>query len=273
MFFKSTPILLLLSLFLFSHSAVPATKAQKIEKLLDTSGLEEQIREFPGMLKAGLQEQWPEVSAEEQKIFIESAEQTISSGPLLSSMRHEMDVSLNDSQLEQLIEWMDSELGKKVTKARNQVATDGGSDGSTDLLPGWLQDSKRLSQAAELDRLTGQSETGAEIALLTVRVMFKTMVEYYGLAYSEYESFLRNDYQSIKREIVEEAKPATLQILVSEFGKLTEKEIDLYLQWSATPVAQQFFKTQNRAFLNGTAGMFQNWAELWATELSRYYDE
>ncbi len=273
MFIKSSPILFLLSLFFFSASAVSATKAQKIEKLLDTSGLEEQIRAFPGMLKAGLREQWPEVSAKEQKIFIESAEQTISSGPLLQSMRREMNDSLNDSQLDQLIEWMDSELGKKVTQARNHVTTEDDSIGSTKLLPGWLQDEKRLSQAAELDRLSGLSTTGSEIALLTIRVMFKTMAEYYGLGYSEYESFLENEYQSIKREIVEEVKPATLQVLVSGFGTLSEKEIDRYLQWSATPIAQQFFRIQNKALLNGTSSMFQSWAKLCTTELARHYDE
>lgn len=273
MFIKSSPILFLLSLFFFSDSAVSATKAQKIEKLLDTSGLEEQIRAFPGMLRAGLREQWPEVSAKEQKIFIESAEQTISSGPLLQSMRREMNDSLNDSQLGQLIEWMDSELGKKVTQARNHVTTEDDSIGSTKLLPGWLKDAKRLSQAAELDRLSGLSTTGSEIALLTIRVMFKTMAEYYGLGYSEYESFLENEYQSIKREIVEEVKPATLQVLVSGFGTLSEKEIDRYLQWSATPIAQQFFRIQNKALLNGTSSMFQNWAKLCTTELARHYDE
>ena len=272
MFSKSSPIFFLLFLSFFSHSAVAATKAQKIEKLLDTSGLKQQIRTFPGMLKAGIREQGAEVSAEEQRILIESAEQTIFSGPLLKSMRQEMNDSLSDSQIDRLIEWMDSELGKKVIQAQNSVFAENDSMDPNPLLPNWLHDERRLRQAAELDRLSGQSETGSEIVLLMIRVMFETMIELYGLDHSEYERFLKNEYQLIKREVVEDTKPAALQAIVLWLGTLSEREIDRYLQWSATPLAQQFYRTHNKAVLTGTSVMFQNWARLVTIEFDRHYD-
>ena len=113
--------LLLVAIFFFASSLSYADASdESINKLLDLSGLTMQVDQFPGLIKAGMEQvkqQGTPIPDSEYSSMVNSADESILPSEIIEGIRVSLKKSINEKEVQKLLAWYESDLGKEITHA------------------------------------------------------------------------------------------------------------------------------------------------------------
>ncbi len=113
---------LTLFLFLSVGASTFATEVSdaSLDKLMEVSGLREQMAEIPGMILAGVEQssnQGTEIPESMLARLYRSIDESFAPEEVLHFVKQELKKSITEEQLTGLLQWYESETGKRIVKA------------------------------------------------------------------------------------------------------------------------------------------------------------
>lgn len=163
---KTPKFLFIAFISLFCSLSIASTREDNLDRLFLLSGITKQVGEFPGMVKAGVMQgvqQGASIPENEISLILESVDKTILPSVILSEVQHSLEKSLSNDDIEKLLEWYESDLGKRITAAEEKASTPESYQQMMNSAQQLLANTKRLDLAARLDELLGATDMAIEI--------------------------------------------------------------------------------------------------------------
>lgn len=137
-----------------------------LEKLMELSGINKQVAEYPGMVKAGFDQatqQGSPVSAPELIEIHKIMQDTFQPSGIIPAIKLEIKNNISESEAKVLLTWYESDLGKMITKAEEDASTPAGlqemlKEGQT-----LLADEESVRLARKLDQLANATDVTMQI--------------------------------------------------------------------------------------------------------------
>lgn len=132
-----------------------------LNKLMDLSGLNKQVAEFPGMVSAGIDQAkaqggpMPDAESEDVTRAIENA---FEPAGILTMVGAEIRQNISETDGIDLLVWYESELGRKITKAEESASTPEAYQEMLGLAQSLLQEAERVSLAKKIEELVNATD-------------------------------------------------------------------------------------------------------------------
>jgi hypothetical protein len=162
---KYALVLVFITMLIVSQSHA-SNFEKSLDKLLILSGLNDQLEQFPELMKRGMgdaRDQSSGLSDSANALVLASIDQTILSSEIIDSIRDALRNDLSAVEAEQLLAWYESDLGKKFTSAE---ADSSGIDAESKILAleeRLLANKERMDFAKRFDKLLGATDMNIEL--------------------------------------------------------------------------------------------------------------
>lgn len=131
------------------------------DKLMALSGLNKQMAEFPGVVRAGLEQAKrpgaPIADAEFGEVQ-RSIEDAFQPSGILSVIDMEIKNNISESEVKDLLTWYESDLGRKITKAEENASTPAAYQEMIEEAQSLLTDEKRVKLAGKIESLVNVTD-------------------------------------------------------------------------------------------------------------------
>lgn len=157
----SVKSLLLTAFLLFSSVSYAEISDRSLNKILDLSGLTEQVNQFPGLIKMGMnyaKQQGTPISTSALNSLVSSVDEAVQPSDIMRHISKALKRSLTEKEGKELLAWYESNVGRKITKAEESASTPNAHHHMMQLEPLLLKKTKRVNMAKRFDALLGATE-------------------------------------------------------------------------------------------------------------------
>lgn len=212
---------LLLGLALSVPSQAAITKASLAE-LLTLSGYERQIMDLPSQLKQGVEQGIAQRDPDNAVKLAASIEQFVD----VKKMRHNLELKvqaiLTQADVDQLLVWYRSELGKKITAAEVKAGTMDAFTQMQQQLPELMKNAERVALAKQMDVLIRGTEQAMQMQESVMRAVFSSIMKSQAPDMPVNAAFIEQQLEPAKAQM----RPATQQMMVA-MGAFTYQTINV----------------------------------------------
>ncbi|MBX2808211.1 MAG: DUF2059 domain-containing protein [Cellvibrionaceae bacterium] len=166
-------------LFFSSMLSHAGLSDESLTKIIDLSGLTVQINQFPGLIKAGMEQakqQGSPIPATEYQSMLSSIDQTILPADIIGEIKNTLKQSITEEDATKLLAWYKSDLGKHITKAEEQASSPAAYQQMMQLIPQLLENTERLALAKRMDALIGGTDMAMTIQEHTSIAVFTAIM-------------------------------------------------------------------------------------------------
>ncbi|MBU0996273.1 MAG: hypothetical protein KJ737_27560 [Proteobacteria bacterium] len=139
---------------------------RSFEKLMDLSGLNQQMVEIPGMIVAGIgqaRKQGPPISDKEFEEMQGVIKGAFQSSEILKTIGKEIKNNLSESEVKELLVWYESDLGIMITKSEKEASTPFAYQEMFRDAGMLLADEKRVTIAKKIDKLVNSTDMALQL--------------------------------------------------------------------------------------------------------------
>lgn len=163
---QTSRLLFAVLISLFCSLSLASPKDSNLERLFLLSGITKQVGEFPGLVKAGFMQgvqQGASIPENEISLILDSADKTILPSVILDEIQLSLEKSLSNEDVETLLEWYESDIGKRITAAEEKASTPEAYQHMINSAQQLLANTKRVEVATRLDELLGATDITMEM--------------------------------------------------------------------------------------------------------------
>jgi len=153
-------LLIVMSSFVSSLSYADVSD-ESINKLLDLSGLTMQVDQFPGLIKAGMEQakqQSGQIPDAEYSSMVNSADKSIVPSEIIEEIRVSLKKTIDEKEAQKLLAWYESDLGKEITHAEESASTPEAYQQMMQSAQSLLANPERVAFANRFDALVGATD-------------------------------------------------------------------------------------------------------------------
>lgn len=146
-----------------------------LDKLMALSGLNKQIAEFPGMVRAGAEQtrqQGSPISDTEFGEVRRSMEAAFQPSEIISTIGIEIKNNISESEAKDLLAWYESDLGRMITKAEENASTPAAYQEMIKEAQSLLADEKRVKFAKKIDSILNATDMAMQLQENTAVAVF-----------------------------------------------------------------------------------------------------
>jgi hypothetical protein len=226
---------------------------QLVQILMHKSGLKKQIEQMPQLLQAELDQQQAEAMGLPEEDFnrIRSlARSAFDAKTIHDAVQTYIKLNLSENDMRAVLEWLDSPLGKKITRLEEDAST---AEAYTEMqaigskLLDENKDSARINKIIRLDDATGTTESTINTVLNVQLAMITAMSA--AMEADKRPSF--EDVQDLvnmnKSQIQAAMKRMVQRQFLYSYRELTDNEIDRYTQFAESQSGQRYHYVSMRA--------------------------
>lgn len=240
-------------------SPASADSARHVDELLHKSGIWKQAGDLPEQLKAGAKEAREKEKASGQPATMTDAEyarlnaamaRAFSADRMRRIVASEIERGLSAADEAKLLEFLSSDLGKRTTKAEEDVSDPAQSlemrkyaDEIFIKTPG-----ARVSKLARLTRAfrAGESATSMMIGMASAVAYGAAVASPNGDERVARE--MRRKFEAQREELTETMNRQLTKVFAYAYRALSDDDLDRYLEFAQTPAAQHFTDITIKAF-------------------------
>ncbi|WP_185976676.1 DUF2059 domain-containing protein [Catenovulum sediminis] len=252
---------LLLTAFCCSAIAQPSDEA--IEKLLDASGISKQAAQYPQAVQAGFMQgvqQGAPIPKKTVDLILGSAQQKISPEVVLGKVKERIKSSLTQAEINQLMDWYQSDTGRKIAQAEEKASTMQGYQEMMSQAQTLLGHTKRVETAKRIDDLVGatqftmavQEQSGVAVYSAIMFVVAPNQP----LDLAPYEAQMQAMAPQMKQSI---EQMVTVSFVYS-YQDIADSELASYEKFLAKPVTAKFNKLAMQGVNQGFQIVLADWA-------------
>lgn len=164
---------------LISPISCASASEKSLDELIVLSGLRDQIEQFPQLMKAGMRSAKDESSTFSDSAYaliLASIDQTILSSEILVRVKTALAIELSSADVELLLNWYVSDLGRQITQAEANSSTADADSKILALESQLLTNTERLDFAQRFDQLLGATDMNIELQKHSSVAIFSAMV-------------------------------------------------------------------------------------------------
>lgn len=266
-------LLALVGMLCVSTASTSASE-DKVDQLLRLSGLKEQVQEVPKQIAVGLEQGMNESTAE-QAVFAPSDLQEIKQiavrefqpTELMSDIRQSVISNLSEYDIERLLAWYRSDIGKQITEAEKYASTVQGAQEMAQQAQSLLQTSPRLNSARKMDRLTGSSDMIVEISEFSMIATMGSMMAITKPCKARIFEKAKENIVQLRPMMQENAHNYALASFLFTYQNINDRAFNQYIEFLDTDYAQRFHRVVNDAFMDALKTSIVNMTDAMATKV------
>jgi len=226
---------------------------QLVQTLMQKSGLKKQIEQMPRFLQAELDRQQVEgngLSREDFNRFSSLAISAFNAKTIHAAVQTYIKLNLPENDTRAVLEWLDSPLGKKITRLEEDASTVEAYADMQAIGPKLLdenKDSPRMNKIDRLDNATGATEstinTVMNIQLAMITAMSAAMEADKRPSFEDVQDLVNKDKSQVQEAI---KRMVQIQFLYA-YRELTDYEIDRYTRFAESKSGQRYHYVSVRA--------------------------
>lgn len=152
--------------FLLMSFSLASTADDSIDQLLKVSGIEDQVAQFPALIKQGMQQakqQGTPIPETEFNSLLEAVDTTILASDIIAGIREQLETTLDQKETLKILAWYDTDLGKEITKHEKGASTPEALQEMMQSAETLLQDTERVEFANKVNELVGATDMAMEL--------------------------------------------------------------------------------------------------------------
>lgn len=259
--------LILLTLCLLASLSHASERDQQLGALMELSGLNEQVAQLPESLKAGFmqaRQQGTPIPDATFQAMMRSTDRSIVAEDILAEIQSSLDEKLSGAEVERLLAWYQSDLGREITEQEKQAAQPSAYGDMMSQAKSLFSDARRVKFAEKLDRLFGATDMVMDLQKYTGVAVFSAIM-------MDAQPNLGIDVSAFEEQIaqqIEASRPAVQQSVILSFlysyRNLDMTKLDEYSDFLREPEARRFNTTvkesMNQALQDGIADLARDMA-------------
>jgi len=257
--------LFLVAIFSFVSSITHAEVSDaSIDKLLELSGLTMQVEQFPGLIKAGMEEAkayGAPIPDAEFSSMVYSIDEWISPSEIISGIRASVKNTINEQEARKLLAWYESDLGKEITRAEKSASTPEAYQQMVQSAQSLMADSERVEFANRLDELLGATD-------MTMDLQKSTGLAVYSAIFSALQPGTSVDMAQFEDEVDAEnarARPDIKKLITVSFlysyKDIAMDDLKKYESFLSDSATMKFNKTIMSSMNRELGSSVSKWAE------------
>lgn len=262
---KTLPLLLVT---LLSTLGSVAWASAKVDSLLQLSGLPVQLEGLPTMVKLQVQ-QHPDLAGDNLKTIMLKADEQVLPSVVLAQVADELEKSLSEAQLDQLLAWYRSDLGRQIVAAEEHGASAEAYQAISSQAETLLADRKRVQTALHFDQLLGGTEKAMELHEYTAVAVAVALRSATNPGQPVDQAQVLADFETIKPQVRDNMEQNVALNFIYTYRDTDDATLARYEAFLKTPAAKAF----NDATLRGIYTGLQQVVDAWAAELSAVFSE
>jgi hypothetical protein len=221
--------------------------------LMLKSGMKKQIEQMPQLLQSELDQQQANatgITQEEFNRFSNIVRAAFDAKAIHADAQTYIKLNLSENDMKEVLEWLDSPLGTKITKLEEEGSTAKAYEDMQAIGPMLLHENKnsaRLNKLIKLDKAIGVTQSSANTVLNIQLAMITAMSA--AMEVDKRPSF--EDVQELVKKNQPQIHAAMSQMVQIQFlysyRELTDHEIDRYIQFAESMPGQRYHNVSIRA--------------------------
>ncbi len=245
--FRAFSVYLVVVFFIFTSSITLAVENERnVNKLLDLSGITKQIREFPDLVKSGVEQSRAQGTSIPDSLYQSmhmAVDDAIDPGTMAKGIVNGLLNKLNEKEIQHLLSWYESELGRKIARLEVKSSTHEAYNEMMLMSESLLADSDHVKFAKKLDELVGATDftmklqENTQIAVLSS--VFKALNPHKSFDLDAFKSQMSKQHQQIRSSI----EQIVIVSFTYTYRNLNQEEIDEYTTFLESSAAKKFNKS------------------------------
>ncbi|GMR18312.1 MAG: hypothetical protein BMS9Abin33_0719 [Gammaproteobacteria bacterium] len=243
-------------LFVFSFQAVAAQSDQAVQELYVKSGMKDQLAQMAPAMDMGFQQ-------------VAQAKAKGTNQAMISSIRAAMMDAYAPQQLEKyalghifkklkkkdinkVMEWLESGLGKKITKLEKDASTPKARQqllAYAQSLQQTLPSEQRIGQVVSLMKVTKAAESATEVALGTQKAVMSAMFSAMPQAEANMGQMIISQLEAQRPKLMENMQNQVLLTFLFTYRSLSDEELGQYVAFASTKSGQKYHRVMTEALM------------------------
>ena len=268
-------ILCALAAYLAWYTSEDNPTEQSFEKsigtLLEVAGISQQVAQFPGLFKGSVQQNAQQgmiISPAQHQAILSSIDSSVLPSSILAGLSREIEAAISQDEVEGLIAWFQSPLGKKVAKAEQSAQSNEAYQQMLKHKKSLLANTQRLAFAERLDALLSAVEMTSKIQQ-NMQIAVNTTVL---LALAPEQPLdmdeLLVELQSAGTQINPALEQMVLVSFVYSYQDLSDEELNSYEDFLNQSATKRFNRLVISAINTGLENAILKWLEASAVVLA-----
>lgn len=228
------------------------------------SGLTKQVNEFPGLIKTGMIQARQQGAAIPEDLFnemLKSVDTSILPKEILEKISSSLKKSIREDEINRLLVWYESDLGRKITLAEEKASTPESYQLMISEAKTLLADSKRVEFAKRLDKLIGATEITMNLQKISGIAVYSAIMK----AVSPDQPINIDEYKSQMLSIEPKMRANTEQLVIISFvysyKTFDDKSLEKYESFLNEPTTVKFNNAVVESFNKGLETSISKWAD------------
>lgn len=261
---KISKLLLIAFLSLFCSLSIASTKEDNLNKLFVLSGITKQISQFPGQIKLGFMQavqQGASIPQNEVSLILKSVDKTIQPSVILAEMRHSLNQSLSNKEIETLLKWYESDIGKKITDAEKKASTPEAFQQMQNAAQQLLANTKRVEVATRLDTLLNTTDMAMEIQRTSSIAVYSSIMTALAPDQELNLDTYKAQMTAIEPQIRAQLHQLILMSFIYSYQNIDDNSLATYEAFLNRPITQKFNNSTIKGLNKGLTTVVSNWAD------------
>ena len=244
----------------------PAAEADDdIDLLLRLAGVTDQVNRFPQLIKDGMRQAQLDEALISQRNFsamLLRTDDTIVPDEILAEVRYALQQALSQEDIERLLAWYRSDLGREITALEARAGTPEAVAQMEGMAFELLEESERVEFAQRIDRIVGATELTVNIQEYTGVAVFSaiTLALRPDSAYEEIGRF-RQQMADMRPMFREPAERMVIASFVYTYQPLDAAELEKFETFLRRVETMRFNRTVVEGLGRGLGNSIDNWAQ------------
>lgn len=251
----------------FTSLSIAASKSDNLDVLLDLSGMKAQVNELPKLVKSGLQENAggdDAIPPKQMDAIVKSIDKTVSPTVVLADIRQSLDQALTNDEVEALLTWYRSDLGKRITSAEAQASTAEAYQQMMSTAEQLMANKPRVETAQRLDDLMGATEAAMVMQKQSSSAIFSAMMSVMMPGQPVNMDAYQSQIAAMEPQMRQGVEQYVTVSLVYAHQSISDADLAKYETFLKKPATQKF----NKAGMEGLGNGFEKVVTDWATDFA-----
>ncbi|PIE43031.1 MAG: hypothetical protein CSA50_07505 [Gammaproteobacteria bacterium] len=249
---------------LFCSFCLASSKQSNLDKLILLSGLPKQTNEFPELVKSSFKQgvqQGGSIPEDEMSLLLDSIDKAILPSVILNEVQLSLEKSLSNRDIETLLQWYESDIGERITKAEEKASTPQAYQDMIHSAQQLLANTKRVEVAKRLDNLLGTTDMTMEIqkfsSIAVYSAIMTTLTPDQELDLATYKAQMAKIEPQMRASI----QQFVIVSFVYSYRSIDDGSLARYEQFLNRPVTKKFNSSVVAGLMSGLKKVLANWAD------------
>lgn len=221
--------------------------SRAINNLMQLSGCEKQLSELGGILTTNINKELSHIPAEQKKKISNAIHQAFDSLTIKLQVHQRLYDSLNPEDIQQLLIWLESDLGKKITLQEELANTAQALAEFSDVAKRLEANTNRLALLKKLDFSANITQGSIDTATLAAIAITTGLTSSKPTNQRLPQSHLQSIYKQLRLKASSSVSLQMNSLLLYTYRNINDTELQQYIDFNLTRPAQKF----NKAFVDG----------------------